>query len=313
MADSVTKPLLILAFNRPAHVKRLIDSLRPYRPQKILVGIDGPREKNKSDKEKIAQVLDEVNKIDWTSDVELRVRENNLGLRFAVADAVTWVIDKYGEVIVVEDDVEVGPEFLQFMSLMLDKFRDDDEVFHVSGYNLVPKSEVCFPGEAIRKSSIPESYAWATWSRAWEAYDPYLNWAKKLSISELKSLLGKVVPAIIWKVNFRDAERELISTWAYRWIGSIWSRGGVCISPNRNLVNYTGQSLGTHTRFPTSQVELPIESVLSLEVPLMTRLDSEADFWIQRNIFRASMPGVFIRIAQSVGLMLIKAVRGKLQ
>ncbi len=302
----ITKPLLILAFNRPTHVKRLIDSLRPHAPQKILVSVDGPRIKNKNDSEKIAQVLKEIKKIDWTQDIELRIRESNLGLRFAVADAVTWVIDKYGEVIVVEDDIEVGPEFLDFMNQMLDEFRNDVTIGHVSGYNLVPENVITNSQQKFRVSEIPESYAWATWDRAWKLYDPSLSWAGSQSIKSLKIRLRGLLPAIIWKINFHDARVENLNTWAYRWVASLWSNQLLCISPNRNLIVYTGNDIGTHTRTKPSWRELDITPLVCNSQKIIQQHDIAADDWIQKNVFKASRFGVILRVMSSIALRFLK-------
>lgn len=304
MASPVTKPLLILAFNRPAHVKRLIDSLRPYRPQKIFVGIDGPRENNKQDKQKISLVLDEINKIDWTSDIELRVREKNIGLRFAVADAVTWVIEKCGEVIVVEDDVEVGAEFLGYMSEMLDKYRHDNRVGHVSGYNLVPLEILKDPTKLNRLSMIPESYAWATWKRAWVFYDAELS--NVPNFKYLRALLKSSTAALVWQINFYDAKRGNINTWAYRWIATLWSENLLCVSPNRNLINYTGAFEGTHTRRAPRHSELELLPISSLNGEAAWTIDETADSWIQKRVFRSSFVGLLIRAIESIALSILK-------
>lgn len=308
MSAPATKPLLILAFNRPTHVKRLIDSLRPLRPQKILISVDGPRANNNLDSQRIAQVLAEIRKIDWTTDIELRVREKNLGLRFAVADAVTWVTDIYGEVIVLEDDVEVGPEFLSFMSHMLDKFRNDSRVGHISGYNPVPQEFLTNPNDQIRLSLIPESYAWATWSRAWKLYDPELDWATSQSLGQLNVRFGGLFPALVWKLNFLDAKKENINTWAYRWAATLWSKNMVCVVPNSNISTYWGMSDGTHTRNPNKFAQLEI-------APLPPKqenweLDLAADEWLLRKYFRCSPIGVIIRIFESLMLTLIRVWAG---
>lgn len=299
----MNKPLLILAFNRPQHVRRLIDSLRPHAPKKILVGIDGPRSGNSNDFEKISQVLDEIKKIDWTSDIELNIREINLGLRFAVADAVTWAIEKYGEVIVVEDDIEVGPEFLGFMSEMLDRFRDDETIGHISGYNLVPRNELFLPNTRLRFSKIPESYAWATWQRAWTLYDDKLEWAKRLSLKELRAQLGSWAAAVIWKINFFDAGMENINTWAYRWVGTLWEHKLLCVSPNSNLITYTGQKYGTHTRTNSPFNEIPVTDLPIESNQEMT--DTQADAWIMKNVFLATPFGLIKRILHSIILTAI--------
>lgn len=306
MASPVTKPLLILAFNRPAHVKRLIDSLRPHRPQKILVGIDGPREKNETDKQKIAQVLHEVSKIDWTTDVELRIREKNLGLRIAVADAVTWAIQRHGEAIVVEDDIVVGPEFLQFMSEMLDRFRDNEEIGHISGYNLVPESALSNPSAKFRYSLVPESYAWATWERSWQYYDENLVWPGRNGFHKLRNHLQNVVAASVWKINFYDANKGNINTWAYRWIATLWSKNLVCVSPNRNLISYTGAFDGTHTRRAPTHSELEISSIGSLTSVPAFKIDATADNWIHKKVFRSTHVGLLVRAAESLVLTLLR-------
>lgn len=302
-----TKPVLILAFNRPIHLRGLIDSLRPHQPQKILVGVDGPRKNNPKDSEKIALVLAEIRKIDWTTDIELRVREKNLGLRFAVADAVSWALEKHGEIIVVEDDVEVGPEFLGFMSEMLDKFKYNETIGHISGYNLVPKEVLTRPNEQIRLSLIPESYAWATWARAWEKYDPALSWARSQTIFDLKKRLGSLLSAIVWKINFFDAQRESINTWAYRWVATLWANDLLCISPNRNLVTYTGSDSGTHTRLRASWSELQVSKLGQIDSSYPPERDVAADEWLQKNMFKASKTGLPLRIAASIALFFLSS------
>lgn len=303
------KPVLILAFNRPTHVKGLIDSLRPHNPERILVSVDGPRKNFPKDKEKIAEVLIEIQKINWTTNVEIRIRKENLGLRFAVADAVSWAINKHGEIIVVEDDVVVGPEFLTFMSDMLEKYRDDESIGHISGYNLVPASLLNNPSTRIRLSKIPESYAWATWAREWNYYDENLDWARKQRVSTLRRLLKSLSQAIIWKLNFYDARTNNINTWAYRWVSTLWARDKFCISPNRNLVSYTGNAEGTHTRTKVRHAELPVESLAKLKIDSRLELDEMADQWIQKVVFHATFLGIFLRLSHSIALSIIKLVR----
>lgn len=300
-----TKPLLILAFNRPIHVKGLIDSLRPHKPQRILIGVDGPRKNNRKDNEKIALVLAEIRKIDWTDDIELRIRKENLGLRFAVADAVSWAIKRHGEIIVLEDDIEVGPEFLNFMSEMLDRYRYDESIGHISGYNLVPESLLHKPDYQARLSRIPESYAWATWARAWEKYDPNMIWASNQGLFSLASLLGSVISAVIWKINFYDAKKENINTWAYRWTAALWANKQLCVSPNQNLIKYTGQDHGTHTRTRSQISELEIGSLRNARAGQI-EFDEQADSWIHRRVFRATLLGALRRIAESIILGLLR-------
>ncbi len=63
-------PVLILLFNRPEQTMELIKSLRKVQPPKIYVSIDGPRENNNLDSEKITEITQLLEKeIDWNTDI----------------------------------------------------------------------------------------------------------------------------------------------------------------------------------------------------------------------------------------------------
>jgi hypothetical protein len=162
-------PVLILAYNRPDQIQGLIDSIRPYAPKRVLVGVDGPKD-TAIDVEKVRKVVEAVEGINWTDDVQILERKSNLGLRLAVPDAVTWAISRAGRVIVVEDDVRVSKDFFPYMNHCLDEFANEDRIGHISGYNPVPQKFITNPQYRSRTSLFPESYAWATWDRAWSKY-----------------------------------------------------------------------------------------------------------------------------------------------
>ena len=303
-------PVLILAYNRPDQLRGLIDSMRPYSPKSVLIGVDGPKD-TAIDVEKVRNVVGEIAKINWTDDVQILERKSNLGLRLAVPDAVTWAISKAGRVIVVEDDVRVSKDFFPYMNHCLYEFANEDKIGHISGYNPVPKKFLTNPQFRSRASLFPESYAWATWDRAWSKYEDELTWANESSLGELKELLGSWQAAVVWKMNFSDADSGAISTWAYRWIASLWKNKLLSISPNVNLMDYRGQTEGTHTKGSRSWSELETDEIMMLEsaaIPLVKVIDELADTWIARNIFRSTNLGVARRAAES---LLLNAMRSK--
>ena len=302
-------PVLILAYNRPDQIRGLIDSMRPFSPKTVLVGVDGPKD-TAIDNERVRKVLKEVEGINWTDDVQILERESNLGLRLAVPSAVTWAMAKVGRVIVVEDDVRVSKDFFPYMNHCLNEYANEDKIGHVSGYNPVPKKFLTHPQFRSRASLFPESYAWATWDRAWSKYGDELAWAKESSLGDLKELTGSWQASVVWKMNFSDAESGAISTWAYRWVASLWKNKMVSISPNVNLVDYHGQTEGTHTKGSRSWSELETEEIMKLEsaaIPLVEVIDELADTWIARNIFRSTNLGVARRAAESLVLNAIRS------
>jgi hypothetical protein len=285
-------PVLILAYNRADKVANLIDSLRPLRPSTVLVGVDGPRLNKANDLEKVAAVHKVLESINWTNDVQILGREKNLGLKRAVIDSVDWAIGIYGKAIVIEEDVVVGLQFLDFMNQMLNVYAKEESIAHISGYNVVPQKFISTTG--ARLTRYPESIAWATWSRAWTNFDEELTWGSNCSISELSKVVGSRLAALKWKLNFLDAKNDRISTWAYRWIASMWSHDQYVISPNVNLVNYSGFDSGSHTLTAAPWSELPI-SPIDIEYFMHAKeigLDELAEKWVKSTVFRENISGL---------------------
>ena len=75
--------------------------MRPYAPKSVFIGVDGPKE-TAGDSERVRKVIEEVEGINWTDDVQILERKSNLGLRLAVPDAVSWAISKAGRVILLK-------------------------------------------------------------------------------------------------------------------------------------------------------------------------------------------------------------------
>ena len=283
-------PVLLLGYNRPDQLNGLIESLKISKPRLILIAVDGPKNTVEGDEVNVKLTQDAVASISWNATILTRFREKNMGLRKAVVDAVDWAISSYGRSIVLEDDVRVGSQLIPFLCDQLERYSQDRSIGHINGYNLVPKDFITNPGSQYRLSRIPGSYAWATWARAWKYYDDSMNWAMSAQTSDLVSILGSRSEAIRWKQNFSDAFNNRIDSWAYRWIGSLWSQKMVVVSPNRNVAQYAGHSSGTHTVRGIRYAEPTVEAL-----PTMidrANVDDLADRWLMKNVFRCTPLGV---------------------
>ena len=302
----------MVGYNRPEQMRGLIHSLSPYKPKTILIAVDGPRPNRLNDRELVKQTQEAINEISWDAEIVTRFRDTNLGLRRAVVDAVTWANREYGHVIVLEDDIRAGPHLLDFLNHNLDKYEKQIEVAHINGYNLVPIDHINKPDEASRLSIYPESYAWATWDRAWKNYDDDLTWAKSASIDEIKKIVGSTTGALRWKQNFNDAAAERIDTWAYRWLASMWAKNLKIISPNQNIAQYFGSESGTHTRRKIKWQELEIESLPTNDRSFgENKVDKLADAWLKKEVFRETIMGVLEGQVVSILLSIIKKVNSK--
>ena len=290
-------------------MRGVIDSLRPLAPPLVMVSLDGPREGHPTDRERVNECKAEAERIDWTPDVRAKFREINAGLEIAVPSAVTWALSDHESVIVIEEDVIVGPHFLSFAAKCLDTYRDRNDIWHISGYNVVPAQHLTDPSAPARLSAFPESIAWATWRRSWDGYDPDLTWASHASISELRERVGSTAAALRWKQLFSDANHRRVSTWAYRWIASMWSGHGLCVSPNRNLVTYAGYTEGTNTRRRAQWSEFPLEALPSEPLSVAIEIDPMADAYLGSQVFRGTPAGVIKGAAESLAMEVLRRRR----
>lgn len=304
MASRRPTPILLLGYNRPEQLRGLIKSLRVSRPSLLLVAVDGPKPEKLSDNELVTQTQACVDEITWNATVVTRFRETNLGLRRAVVDAVTWATALYGKTIVFEDDFRPGPETVAYLEANLLRYESHPEIAHINGYNPVPIRSLSHPFNQSRKSKYVESYAWATWESQWKNYDDSLSWASSATICDIKKIVGSIAGAIRWKINFADADRNRVDTWAYRWIASIWSQNKVVIAPNRNLGVYAGHEGGTHTRTAVYRSEPEIEQISHLGLPL--EWDLMADRYLAQYLFGENVKGIIRGGANSLALEVIK-------
>ncbi|HWL01036.1 MAG TPA: hypothetical protein VNQ52_01540 [Microbacteriaceae bacterium] len=287
-------PVLLLAYNRADKFRSLVDRLRALKPELVLVAVDGPRATKPDDAERVAAVHAVIDEIDWGARVETLLRTENLGLRRAVAGAVDWAIGAYGRTIVIEDDALPGDHWIPWATAMLDRFADDERIAHISGYNVVPPTELDRPDAPSRLTIYPESFAWATWERAWRHYDDSMAWAREAGVRDLARVTGSSMGGRRWRQQFDDAANDRISTWAYRWIATMWSKGWVALGPNRNLVSYDGYDEGTHTRTKAPWSELPLDSgpLDALLADVAPRIDARAERYTGRTVFGETAFGV---------------------
>ena len=291
-----TAPILILAYNRPTMVRKLLNSLAPLAPSHIIFAVDGPKPQNQEDTLRVMETRKSIEQINWQAKIDTIFRPSNLGLRESVVDAVTHVTSNYGKAIVLEDDVVVGKHFLDYANQMLLRYEDEPRFAHINGYNVVPPNHLSGSIRDSRVTRYVESFAWATWHRSWKHYDTDLTWAGNCSIIDLAKHSGGLISAAKWKMNFADAKSERIDTWAYRWLATIWSNSWHVLSPNQNMVEYQGWIEGTHTLRKAKWKELPIptswakDSELSCSIDLQP--DCVADQWLGKTVYGESMRGL---------------------
>ena len=294
MLELVDEPILVIAFNRPDHLGQLLTRLREVEPRDLFVAIDGPRAERPDEAERVQQCRDLVSSVDWECNLRTLIRDENLGCGRGVSSAITWFFENVDQGIILEDDIVPLPSFFEFCSTLLDRYRDDERVFAISGCNFVPPEALSHPNDPYRFSQVPHIWGWATWRRSWCQHQlDIAGWQKELPPSSLWSRAGRSLSgAVYWASTFELLARGKVDTWDGQLVLASMISGQLTATSNSNLIKNIGFGEdATHTAEdrdelqPLGEARFPMRSVA-------VELDTRADSWTRRHHFGASWLGI---------------------
>jgi len=238
-------PIALFVFNRPWHTRRTVEALHDNElaaESDLFVFSDGPR--SDADSKTVQEVRAYIRSITGFRQVTIIERDRNFGLAQSIISGVTEIINRFGRIIVLEDDIVTSPHFLKFINEALLRYENEERVMHISGY--------MFPIDA---SKIPETFfyrgpscwGWGTWKRAWNKFEP--DTAKLIKIITDRKL--KYQFNILGSINYlsmlKYQAKSRVDSWAIRWHASVFLRNGLCLHPSHSLVNNIGHDgTGVH-------------------------------------------------------------------
>ena len=125
-------PIILFVYNRPEHTKKTVETLKQNehaRESELFVFADGPKEETIEEQlSKIHQVREYISTIDGFRNVHIETSNHNRGLANSVIYGVTKIVNQYGRVIVLEDDIVTSTQFLKYMNQSLDTYEDCEQV-----------------------------------------------------------------------------------------------------------------------------------------------------------------------------------------
>ncbi len=241
--------ILLIFFNRPDLVKVSLERLKGSN-RNIYISIDGPR--NESDQPLVNECISLgetfAQEYSGIGAVKLLAHKTNLGCKEAVRGAIDWAFEVEERLIILEDDISFQDEFLETMDNWLEEFDDSKEIFHLNGYNPLPKNlEVDF-SYLCRYTHV---WGWATWRDRWAFYDRDLETWKGEDLRLLPGLIGQDLSDEFCEYWNRQllACLEGLDTWDIQWLYSQWRYGGFSLTPGSRLTGNLGfDSRATHTK-----------------------------------------------------------------
>ena len=243
----LNKAVLFLVFNRPDTTKKVFEAIREARPPRLYIASDGARENKIGEKEKCDEVKKIVENIDWECEVKTLFRNKNLGCGVAVSEAINWFFENEEDGIILEDDCLPDQTFFSYCETMLDYYKDNESVMHISASHYL---DFKYGNSSYYFTSIEDCWGWASWRSAWEHFDFTLEKYPLQMIEEkLFYMYSNYEMRDYWKnICVSMKENNKTDIWDYQWTLSIIANDGICINSNTNLISNIGfDGDGTHT------------------------------------------------------------------
>lgn len=271
-------PICLFTYNRINELKQTVEALQRNNlsnQSELFIFSDGP--KNDLDNIKVDEVRKYIRSIQNFMSIKIFESGDNKGLANSIIEGVTEIINEYGKVIVLEDDLITSINFLDFMNQALNYYEKYENIFSISGYTAKLKSlsNYEYDNYFSRRAS---SWGWATWSNKWDAVD----W----KVKDFKIFRRNPIDRIHFNRGGSDMTKMLISqqngkidSWAIRWCFSQFKSKQLTVFPKISKVNNIGIGQNsTHTkRGKRFETELDTTNKIKFKFNHMVKLNKNID------------------------------------
>jgi hypothetical protein len=236
-------PIALFVYNRPSHTLQVLEALllNPEASQsELFVYCDGPHEfSSEQDLQKIDQTRNIIRNLKGFKNITCIERKINKGLASSIIEGVTEIVNKFGKIIVLEDDIVTSKGFLKFMNDALECYEQNDKVMQVSGYVFPFQEDYNNLNTFFYKPG--SCWGWGTWKTSWNYFEKnpekQFNEISKQNLWEEFTLFG-AYPS--YKSQIEQNISGQINTWAIFWYASIFLNGGTSLMPTISLVQNIG-------------------------------------------------------------------------
>ena len=235
-------PIVLFVYNRPWHTRQTVKALQKNElaiESKLFIYSDAP--KNEQVKNSVQEVRQYIQTINGFKSIIIRKRKQNCGLAKSIIKGVTEVINEYGCIIVLEDDLITSPMFLNYMNYYLNAYKNEHKIFSITGFNY-PKNLFNIPDDytySIYFGYRCMSWSWATWLDRWDKVDwgikDFKTFVQDKKSKKLFNRGGDDLTDML-----KSQIEEKIDSWAIRWCHAHYKHNSYCIYPINSLIKNLG-------------------------------------------------------------------------
>lgn len=296
-------PVLLKIFNRPENPIKVVQALKAYKPERVYIDGDGPRNATE------AQLVEKTRaavlaSIDWKCTIQTNFAQANIGLRKGLPQAISWFFEHETCGIILEDDCVPSPSFFPYCEELLDKYEDTDSVMHISGCNFQPRSRN-YPG-SYYFSKHAYVWGWASWRRAWVHYQADVQtYPEFKKLNGFASISQDPMVQAYWDSILTKAVNGQLTTWDYQWVYSIWANNGLSINPSKNMISNIGfgNAAATNTKGDSVWANYPTEEMIITKHPSVLVPYAQAD---EFSFNFHKQPNTIKRVAREIKYKLLR-------
>ncbi|MBO4645327.1 MAG: hypothetical protein J5642_02295 [Bacteroidales bacterium] len=275
-------PILVIAYNRVEFTHDLFTEIRKMHPTKLYVAADAAP----SEERIMARQCLKVRSVfmpEWPCELNEMHLEKHLGKSQIFLQAMNWFFERETEGIVLFDDTLPSASFFHYCKEMLDHFRDDRRIGHISGCNILKYRDL---PTSYYFSAYPCPWGFATWRDRWQGFDLKMRGITESTLPELTKehyiLKNKTVQ--FWIRRYRLLSQQQIDIWEYQYIFHLWQMGMLSVNPDMNLVENRGFVNKKKRRL--RKLNRPIGKLDHIVHNEVVEQDAKADRFIFRRYFR---------------------------
>jgi len=246
-SNSTLSPICLFVYSRLPETKQTVESLQRNMlasESQLFIFSDGAKSSNSiADVDAVRQY---IRTISGFAGVTIYESEVNKGLANSIISGVTQIVNRFGRVIVLEDDLLLSGNFLCFMNEALDFYENKKKVLNVSGYSFTLNYPAGYKYD-VAFSLRFASWGWAIWKDRWELIDWELKDYASFCWNVLKLLKFSRGGSDLCQMLYRQMNGK-IDSWAIRFDYHHYKYDYLDVFPVVSKVQYNGfNTEATHT------------------------------------------------------------------
>lgn len=292
-------PIILFVYNRPWHTQQTIEALQKNEladQSDLIIYADAP--KNDQAWSQVQAVRDYIKTVYGFKSVKIIERDKNWGLAANIIDGVTEVVNQYGKIIVLEDDLVTSPYFLRFMNEFLEIYKDEPKVASIHGY--------IYPIDGLPETFFikgADCWGWATWKDKWSIFET--NGQKLLDELKTRNLQKEADfnNSYGYTKMLQDQIKGKNNSWAVRWYMSAFLRDMLTLYPGQSYVQNIGHDVeGTHCTSETDTFKISLNNEIAIsKIKINENLESRKKIEF---FFSSIKPNIFRRIKSKIARLI---------